>query len=332
MGSIKTKITVGIFVLVGFFIVSVAVVWLGMSDYFKKGLYYVAYFDESVQGLDKDSPVKYRGVPIGNVAEIGVAPDATLIEVVMRIEKCIKSKEQCKEVVAQLKSVGITGIMFVELNRKQPYEAELSPEIKFKPRYPVIDTKPSEIKKYMKSVDLILGRLQSLDLNGVVERAKKTLGSLNVMIEDLQIKDVSSEIRLSLNKFDQLLDSDKLHNIFGAIQKESISLQHLTDNSTRTVAHLNTILKENEKNISSAISGFKFSMDKAADFFSQGTDLADNTEKNITLLQNRLLGTLENLETISRNLNFLINRISAQPSQLFFSEPPSPRRIEEQKP
>jgi len=59
----------------------------------------------------------------------------------MKIEKCIKSKEQCKEMVAQLKSVGITGIMFVELNRKQPYETELSPEIRFKPRYPVIDTK-----------------------------------------------------------------------------------------------------------------------------------------------------------------------------------------------
>ena len=67
MATLKTKFMVGLFVVTGFSFAVVAVVWLGMSNYFEKGQYYVAYFDESVQGLDKDSPVKYRGVTIGSV-------------------------------------------------------------------------------------------------------------------------------------------------------------------------------------------------------------------------------------------------------------------------
>ncbi len=48
-------------------------IWLGMSRYFEKGQYYAIYFNESVQGLDVDSPLKYRGVMIGRVTRNAVA-------------------------------------------------------------------------------------------------------------------------------------------------------------------------------------------------------------------------------------------------------------------
>ena len=119
MASIKTKFTVGLFVAIGLAIAIVAIIWLGMSNYLQKGQFYSAYFDESVQGLDKDSPVKYRGVSIGRVHSISVAPDATLIQVILKIESGLKiEKDLISDLVARLKSVGITGIMFVELERK----------------------------------------------------------------------------------------------------------------------------------------------------------------------------------------------------------------------
>jgi len=65
-----SKFMVGLFVTVGVFIGLVAIIWLGASNYFEKGLMYVTYFDESVQGLQADSAVKYRGVEVsrGKVA------------------------------------------------------------------------------------------------------------------------------------------------------------------------------------------------------------------------------------------------------------------------
>lgn len=111
MASLKTKFTVGLFVASGIGIGLLVIVWLGMSRFFEKGQHYAAYFNESVQGLQIDSPVKFRGVSIGRVDSIGVAPDSKLIQVILKIES---GQTMDSRIVAQLKSVGITGSKFVE--------------------------------------------------------------------------------------------------------------------------------------------------------------------------------------------------------------------------
>ena len=73
MASQKTKFAVGLFVAGGLACVVLVVIWLGMSRFLEKGQFYVTYFDESIQGLVVDSPVKYRGVFIGRVDSFGVA-------------------------------------------------------------------------------------------------------------------------------------------------------------------------------------------------------------------------------------------------------------------
>ncbi len=58
MASVKTKFSVGLFVILGISAVFVFIVWLGMYEFFREGRRYVVFFDESVQGLNKDSAVK----------------------------------------------------------------------------------------------------------------------------------------------------------------------------------------------------------------------------------------------------------------------------------
>jgi len=58
----------GFFVVVGFVVAMATVVALGARSLKKKTVTYQSYFDESVQGLDVGSPVKFRGVSIGSVA------------------------------------------------------------------------------------------------------------------------------------------------------------------------------------------------------------------------------------------------------------------------
>ena len=60
MASQRTKFNVGLFIIIGFTLSVIAIIWLGLSHLFEKGNLFEAYFDESVQGLNKDSPVKYR--------------------------------------------------------------------------------------------------------------------------------------------------------------------------------------------------------------------------------------------------------------------------------
>ena len=67
---------VGSFVLGGLVLVVVALLSFRSLHLFSKPGRFVAYFNESVQGLDVGSPVKLRGVRVGRVAAIRVDYDA----------------------------------------------------------------------------------------------------------------------------------------------------------------------------------------------------------------------------------------------------------------
>jgi len=96
----KAKFFVGLFIAAGIGLAVVTIILLGMSRFLEKGQFYAVYFNESVQGLKIDSPVKYRGVSIGHIERIDLAPDSKLIEVILNIEADISLEEN---MVAQQK-------------------------------------------------------------------------------------------------------------------------------------------------------------------------------------------------------------------------------------
>ncbi len=245
MASIKTKFLVGLFVLIGLALSAVAIIWLGVCQQFEEGLNYVAYFDQSVQGLDKDSPVKYRGVSIGRVESIGVAQDANLIRVVLKIETDSKFNE--KDMTAQLKSVGITGIMFVELERKKSNEPDLSPPIAFTTKYPVIATKPSGIKQLMEGIDDVLKRFKDLDITGISDKFKSTLDKINSAVDDAQIKESSSDFRSTINNARVILDTQRWCKFIGSLEKKTDNLFVLTEKAEKAISRMDRILADNQK-------------------------------------------------------------------------------------
>jgi phospholipid/cholesterol/gamma-HCH transport system substrate-binding protein len=177
MAAQKTKFAVGLFVAIGIALAILVTIWLGMSRFLEKGQFYVTYFDESVQGLDVDSPVKYRGVFTGRVESIGVAPDSKLIKVILKIESGQKLDQN---IVAQLKSVGITGSMFVELDQKRADESDQSPPLSFPSEYPIIASKPSEISGLMGGFEEILNQIKALDLEEISGKKLKRPWTISI--------------------------------------------------------------------------------------------------------------------------------------------------------
>ncbi|MEM7184899.1 MAG: MlaD family protein, partial [Spirochaetota bacterium] len=66
---------IGLFVISGMTVLILLIIILGARSMFEKKYVVETYFDESVQGLDIGSPVKFRGVSIGNVTEITFVQD-----------------------------------------------------------------------------------------------------------------------------------------------------------------------------------------------------------------------------------------------------------------
>ncbi len=332
MDSQKTKFTVGLFVFSGIVIAFMAIIWLGMSKFFEKGQFYAAYFNESVQGLDIDSPVKYRGVSIGRVERIGVASDSKLIQVVLKIES---GQKLDNSIVAQLKSVGITGSMFIELDRKKTGEPDRSPSLSFPSEYPIVASKPSDISVILKGLDDVLSQIKALDLKGISGKVKVTLDNINHMVSDADVKTISDRLKSSLAGAGRILNHPKWDAIIASVESSARSLDiamgkavHIMSTGENTLVQIEAIVEDEENNIRTAFEDFKKAMQNANIFLEKGTALISVTDESIFYLKNSLLVTAQNLEKASENLNHLIELVADHPPQLFFGEPPIPRKVE----
>jgi phospholipid/cholesterol/gamma-HCH transport system substrate-binding protein len=121
-----------------------AVLWLGSGRLSQKEYgTYLAYFTESVSGLNLHAPVKSRGVAVGSVREISLDPaNPERVRLVLEVERGTPVKEDS---VAILGVQGLTGIAFVELSggtRASPTLVARSGE-----PYPVIPTGPSLMRR-----------------------------------------------------------------------------------------------------------------------------------------------------------------------------------------
>ena len=335
MATIKTKFTVGLFVVAGLSLAVVSIIWLGMTHYFEEGRMYVAYFDESVQGLDKDSPVKYRGVSIGRVSSIGVAPDANLIQVVLKIETSI---ELDKTIVAQLKSVGITGIMFVELEKIEAAEPAFSQSINFPTKYPVINTQPSDRKQFFDAVNEALLEFTTLDIKGVTDSLKTTLAKIDQAIEDAQVQRLSQQIDTALDQIQQITETQKWHAVIDGINTSLASINSLAGDGQSAISNLNTTIGhadqaiiQSGETIEALISDLKSSVQAIDSLVTNGDVSIARTNNEIVRFMMRLNLAVQHYEKAGKNLNRFLERIADQPSQLIFSEPPEIAAIEQGK-
>jgi phospholipid/cholesterol/gamma-HCH transport system substrate-binding protein len=116
----------GLFVVVGIVLSLVTITFLGAESLKKQVVSYRSDFDESVQGLEVGSPVKFRGVTVGAVSAIGIAPDrrhvvvtselaiTDLSDLGLAVGKGDKSKIRVPpDLRMQVVSQGITGVKFL---------------------------------------------------------------------------------------------------------------------------------------------------------------------------------------------------------------------------
>jgi paraquat-inducible protein B len=119
----------GLFVVVGFVLALVTVVALGARSMKKEVVGYETFFDESVQGLEVGSPVKFRGVTIGYVSSIDIAVDHRHVDVTSDL--AVKDLKEMGLAAGkgtslhldipsglrmQLASQGITGVKFMQID------------------------------------------------------------------------------------------------------------------------------------------------------------------------------------------------------------------------
>ena len=333
MDSQRTKLTVGLFMFVGLCIALLAFIWLGMSNYLEKGHLYSIYFEESVQGLEKDSPVKYRGVDIGRVVKLAVAPDSKLIEAIVKIDREHRLE---KNIVAQLTNAGITGIMFIELDLKEPEEEDKSPGLSFKSDYEIIPSKPSNITEILEGIDDLFDQIRSIDLETISGKIKTTLDKVNQAIDDANIKGLSASFETSLESIEHIVEKEKWDRILSSVEDSVTTLKSALIQADRgigkfdnTIGTFERLVAGKEKHLEEAIDDFKMAIDKVNKILDDGDSIVAGADESIYLLARNLMTITKNLEEATDNINRISGIIADHPSQLLFGEPPPEKKIEE---
>ncbi len=286
---------VGLFVTLAFLITAAAIVWINASKFFEKGSRYVTFFNESVQGLSKDSEVKYQGVTVGRVEEIRIAPDNKTVAVIMMIN--LKDNLPGK-VVAQLNMAGITGLVFINLVPRISGEPDLSPKITFATEYPVIPSKPSEISQILTGVKEIVESLNKGDLERTIKDFREAAESARNLLERKDIKQILAKTDVAVG---YLRDSLKTVDV------------------TLSKGKLDVILVDTHKAVRGAGSLVETLTNEL-----KGSKIPETVKKaRLTLDDARAL--LDKLKRTSDTLDNLIERLYQNPSAVLFGKPPTGR-------
>ena len=165
------------------------VLWLSSEKSYRKSFdTYLVYMEESVSGLNPDAPVRYRGVQVGRVRHVALAPgNVEKVELALDIERGTPIKQ---DTVAVLRTQGLTGIAHVELEggtRDSPPLRALAGE-----NYPVIPAGPSLLVRMEDAVTTLMDSLtrSTENMNALLDEGnraslKQTLASLALVSRTL---------------------------------------------------------------------------------------------------------------------------------------------------
>ena len=320
MISKAQKIRLGIFISMALFILLATVLALSMKRLFQeKDIYYIAYKNISLSGLDAGSSVKYLGLNVGNVKNIEIDPnDISKIIVTISIKKGTPIKNDVK---AEISTIGITGIKVIEL-RGGTNEAELLEPGKFiRAGKSLTEEITGKAEVIGEKVELLLNNLITLSnaenrakILGVVERIATVSAKVDTLLDENE-----SRINSSLVSLDTTLHYLSASGRSAFVSARSLEHFITSDSLRRTLDDVSQIAEKlNKANIYNLDEQLNLAVDKLnhllkqMDFF-----LAHNL--------NRFNRSIEMLNETILHLNSAARQIDENPSVLIGgSEPDNP--------
>ena len=255
MESKTNYVVVGIFVIALCFALIAVIFWLSAMKHDRFYQTYLVYVHEGVSGLTVQSPVRYNGVPVGYVDDIGLdVNNPQLVRLTLRLQE---GTPVTTSTVASLDAQGVTGVVNVELKA----ETVDAPLLKALPgqKYPVIPAKPSllmqlsevlpEVTKNMQMVGESIGKL----LN---KRNRQAIGkSLQNMAAFTQsLKENTKNLNASMTALQETLNNTaKASKTFPDVVKQLngslVEIQGATKNLSQASISVNKVLQQGQVSI-----------------------------------------------------------------------------------
>lgn len=336
----------GIFVLSGAGLVGVGVTLLGAQSLWEDTRMMETYIDESVHGLERGSPVKFRGIPVGKVTSIqSVAGfyDTSFHYALVRAEVKLRDlalpagqtfddtfHQRVRDGLrVTLASGGITGSTYLEAAYITDKNKFPELDIDWDPVTLYVPSTPSTLARFEKSLETVLENLSRTDLQGLVGSARDTLRRVDTALEKLDLEGLGNKAKELLARGDRVLTSadTAVTTVRADIHRVAERATDALGKAEATLARFDAVFTEG---------GLAESLNRFAKLIAT----ADSTVKRIETLTtnaNRAVAgvgqivrgrsrelqlAISNLREILENLNSLTGTLERYPSLLFVGNPP----------
>jgi len=259
----------GIFVLAAIGALLTIVLIFGSGQLFKKSFMVETYIKQSVTGLDAGAAVRFRGVKIGQVTSIGLSGNIYENEVPMpeRSEYVVVRMQIFGDKVqlshlktylkdnlrARVKSMGITGVNYMELDFYPSADQYASLAYSWEPEYSVIPSMPNQADEIISGIQKLIGALNSFDVDGTQKKFDTLLGNLNKLMagdgkDNAGLISSVGDLNILLERIAKVTDKDQLNILMRELVATMVSLrQTVTSVQGDTTATLENLRQASEQ-------------------------------------------------------------------------------------
>lgn len=328
MSTKPNYFNIGLFALTAIIFGVAGIITLGSGGLFKSKIVMETYINESVQGLDIGSPIKLRGVKIGQVETITFVNEVypsklrlILIRATIsaRSSNGLELKYFCenlqKEIHAGLRvrlaAQGITGTAYLEADYMDPKQCPPL-NLDFTPACLYVPSSSSMIGQISDSIVSVLQKIDKMEVDKLAHDIDTLIVRMNGFLEN-DLASTLGEIRG--------LSAEMNRNFTNL----SASLNQLVDHDlTAMVASLNA-------SVTNDVRPFLQNARLASESMLQTLGRIDTTVESVNGLveseQDRITETLENLRVTTRNFRDISESLQEQPSGILLGRPPPPVEV-----
>jgi phospholipid/cholesterol/gamma-HCH transport system substrate-binding protein len=305
------KLRLGVFISVALIVVLLGIMSLSYNIIFAThDIYYIAYEDVSVSGLDIGSQVKYLGISVGSVRRIEIDPkNINRVIITVGIEPGTPIKE---DVRAEIATIGITGLKLIELRGGTIESMMLKPGGYIQAGKSITEDITGRAEIITEKIELVLNNLLTITspenqekIVSFIDESAATAAQLNTMLTTN-----SDRIERTLSNLDTL--SNDLRTMVTAAHNMVTTIETTIGSDTlkQTLYEIHQITRTfNQADIYRLI-------DELNHLIQSTNTILSQTQTVVARNRTKLMDTINELHLTSQYLHSTARMIDANPSIL----------------